>query len=55
MKKSRFADSQIMAIFKQSEAGSPVPRRRDELSCALQVAGEVWRNGRIADGLPEVA
>ena len=25
MKKSRFTDSQIMAILKQSEAGTPVP------------------------------
>lgn len=25
MKKSRFTDSQIMAILKQAEAGSPVP------------------------------
>lgn len=25
MKKSKFTDSQIMAILKQSEAGSPVP------------------------------
>ena len=25
MKKSRYSDSQIMAILKQSEAGSPIP------------------------------
>ena len=25
MKKSRFTDSQIIAAFKQSEAGAPVP------------------------------
>lgn len=25
MKKSRFSDSQIMAVLKQSEAGTPVP------------------------------
>ena len=25
MKKSRFADSQIMAVLKQAEAGTPVP------------------------------
>lgn len=26
MKQSRFTDSQIMAIFKQAEAGTPVPQ-----------------------------
>ncbi len=32
MKKSRFTDSQIVAILKQSEAGTPVPE------CAVNMA-----------------
>ena len=31
MKKSRYSDSQIMAILKQAEAGSPVPELCREL------------------------
>ena len=36
MKKSRFTDSQIVAILKQSEAGTPVPElcREYGISCA---------------------
>lgn len=30
MKKSKYSDSQIMAILKQAEAGSPVPELRRE-------------------------
>ena len=37
MKKSRFTDSQIMAILKESEAGTPVPElcREHGMSSAL--------------------
>jgi putative transposase len=48
-KKSRFTDSQIIAILKQTEAGTPVPElcREHGISSAhlLQVAIEVWRHG----------
>jgi putative transposase len=37
MKKSRFSESQIIAILKQAEAGTPVPelRREHGMSCEL--------------------
>jgi putative transposase len=44
MKTSRFADSQIMAVLKQSESGTPVPdlcREHGISSATLTTAGEV--------------
>lgn len=43
MKKSRFTDSQILAILKQAEAGSPVP----ELCCEHGISSATfykWRS-----------
>ena len=40
MKTSRFTDSQIIAILKQAEAGSPIPelcREHDEQSALLGI------------------
>lgn len=51
MKKSRFADSQIMAILKQHEACVPVAQYGPDLS----VAFEIWRHGCIDDEGPEGA
>ncbi|KKY06413.1 transposase, partial [Xanthomonas phaseoli] len=36
MKKSRFTDSQIIAVLKQAQAGAPVPElcRKHGISCA---------------------
>jgi Transposase len=66
MKKSRFTDAQILAILKQAEGGVPVadlcrgvsdqkshsrfPRERDQQREILQLAGQVWRHGCLADG-----
>ncbi len=40
MKTSRFSDSQIIAILKQSEAGTPAPERH-QLSDFLQVVVKI--------------
>ena len=62
MKKSRFTDSQIVAIFKQVEVGTPVadlcrplPRIWHEQRQFLPMAVEIRRNGRIADAAPQRA
>ncbi len=53
MKKSRFSDSQIMALFKQAEAGvlvpETVPRTWDEQCGVLQMAQQIRRYGCIDD------
>ena len=55
MKRSRFTDSQIMAVLKQAEAGTPVPDLCREHGDVLQVPGQVRRHGRVADGQDEGA
>ena len=49
MKKSRFTDSQIMAILKQAEAGTPVAElcREHGMSSTsfCEVAFTLWRDG----------
>jgi len=61
MRKSRFSDHQILGILKQAEAGTsvpdpgPVPRARHQQRDVLQVAGEIWRDGRLADGTAQGA
>jgi hypothetical protein len=52
-KKSRFSKSQIIAILKQAETGTPVPelgRDMDECRVVLQVAQPVRRHGCVHDG-----
>jgi len=59
MRKSRYSDSQIMAILKEAEGGTPVPAlcREHGMSSAtfLQVACQVWRYGRLLDEADERA
>jgi len=55
MKKSRYSDSQILRILKQAEAGTPVPRAWHEQCQFLQMAGQIWRHGRVIDGADERA
>ena len=58
MKTSRFSDSQIIAILKQAEAGSPVPdcaASTDQLGHVLQMAEQVRRHGCLPDGPAEGA
>jgi putative transposase len=43
MKKSRFTDSQILAILKQAEAGSPVPELCRE-HCISSATFYKWRS-----------
>ena len=49
MKKSRYSDSQIIAILKQAEAGTPVPDlcREHGMSnaCFYKWRSQVWGNG----------
>ena len=42
MKKSRYTDSQIMAIFKQAQAGTPVPELCREYGMS-SAAFYTWR------------
>jgi transposase InsO family protein len=53
MKNGRFSDAQVMAILKQAEGGVPVSELCrepwDEQREFLQVAGQMWRHGRIFD------
>ncbi len=53
MKKSRFTDSQIIAILKQAESGTPVPElcreQRHLLRHVLQVALKIRRHGHLDD------
>ncbi len=48
MKKSRFTDSQILAILKQAESGVPVPElcRENGMSSATFYKWRVRRDGR---------
>lgn len=59
MKKSRFTDSQIIEAIKRVEAGLAVPElcpgSRHQLGHVLQMAFQVRRHGRIADGAHEGA
>lgn len=59
MQRSRFTDSQIMDALKRAEAGLAVPEvcrgAGHQLSDVLQMAFEVRRHGRIADGAHEGA
>lgn len=50
MKKSRFTDSQILAVFKQAEAGTPVPQlcREHDISSATFYARRTSRGTRGA-------
>ena len=49
MKKSRFTESQILAVLRQTEIGCLVPDllpgARDQHGDVLQMALEVWRDG----------
>ncbi len=59
MKKSRFAESQIVAIFTASRGGRisdrPLPRTRHEYGQFLLVALEVRSNGCLVDEAPQGA
>ena len=58
MKTSRYSDSQILAILKQAEAGTPVPAMpgtRHEQRDILQVACQVRRDGCLTDEAHEGA
>jgi hypothetical protein len=59
MKKTRFSDSQILAILKQCEGGVPVLQlcREHGMSSArfLQVALKVRRHGRVKHGATQGA
>ncbi|WP_437884570.1 transposase [Pseudomonas sp. LRF_L74] len=52
MKTSRFSDSQIIAILKQAEAGSPVPElcREYGISSATFYKWRVRQHGCFIDG-----
>lgn len=52
MKKSRFIDSQIMAILKLAEAGAPVSKRCREPGMS-SASFYKWRDGCIFDGAPQ--
>ena len=49
MKTSRYTEAQILAILRQAEGGMPVAELCREQRVVLQVAGEVWRHGRVPD------
>lgn len=56
MRKSKFTDSQIMAMLKQNENGiavadlcRPLPRAWPKPSAVLQMALKVWRHGYLND------
>jgi len=48
VKKSRYRDSQILAILKQAEGGVPVPDLC-RAHCVSSAAFEVWWYARLAD------
>lgn len=45
MKRSRFAEEQIIAILREHEGRQRARQERDVGSDVLQVQGEVWRHG----------
>jgi hypothetical protein len=45
MKKSRFSDSQILAVLKQAEAGTPVPDRVSGDSIPISHSDEPYARG----------
>ena len=48
MKSSKFSDSQIMAILKQAEAGTPVPQlNRFGIRASMGGVGACWDNRHV--------
>lgn len=54
MKRSRYTDSQIMAILKQAEAGTPIPAlcREYGMSTTTEI-NQVWSLGFMHDQLAD--
>ena len=51
MKKSRFTDSQIIAVLKQAEAGTPVPELCREHSISSATLGSTPKSRTVWKGL----
>ena len=51
MKRSRYTEEQIIGILKEHQAGlsaqESVPQAWDQRRHVLQVAGQIWRHGRL--------
>ena len=51
--KRRYTEAQIFAILRRAEDGMPVAELCLKQRVLLQMAGEVWRHGRVDDRADE--
>ena len=52
MKRSRFAEEQIIGILREHEAGGYPPQERDLKSDFLQLQDQEWLHGRLRRPAP---